>query len=61
MWAMSDRAIPLSFRTMEGFGIHTFQLVNADGKSTFVKFHPDYALPSVTKHLIADRKFCVVS
>jgi catalase len=39
MWAMSDRAIPRSFRTMEGFGIHTFQLVNADGKSTFVKFH----------------------
>jgi catalase len=39
MWAMSDRAIPRSFRTMEGFGIHTFQLVNAEGKSTFVKFH----------------------
>jgi catalase len=39
MWAMSDRAIPRSFRTMEGFGIHTFRLVNADGKSTFVKFH----------------------
>jgi catalase len=39
MWAMSDRAIPRSFRTMEGFGIHTFQLVNADGESTFVKFH----------------------
>jgi catalase len=39
MWAMSDRAIPRSFRTMEGFGIHTFRLVNAEGKSTFVKFH----------------------
>ena len=39
MWAMSDRAIPRSFRTMEGFGIHTFQLVNAEGKATFVKFH----------------------
>ena len=39
MWAMSDRAIPRSFRTMEGFGIHTFQLINAGGKSTFVKFH----------------------
>ena len=39
MWAMSDRAIPRSFRTMEGFGIHTFRLVNAKGKSTFVKFH----------------------
>ncbi len=39
MWAMSDRAIPRSLRMMEGFGIHTFQLVNAKGKSTFVKFH----------------------
>jgi catalase len=39
MWAMSDRAIPRSFRMMEGFGIHTFRLVNEEGKSTFVKFH----------------------
>jgi catalase len=39
LWAMSDRAIPRSFRMMEGFGIHTFRLVNARGKSTFVKFH----------------------
>lgn len=39
MWAMSDRTIPRSFRTMEGFGVHTFILVNAKGKSTFVKFH----------------------
>src|SRR6187549_2667524 len=39
MWAMSDRTIPRSLRTMEGFGIHTFRLVNAKGKSTFVKFH----------------------
>jgi len=39
MWAMSDRAIPRSLRMMEGFGIHTFRLVNAKGKSTFVKFH----------------------
>src|SRR6202000_2439319 len=39
MWAMSDRTLPRSLRTMEGFGIHTFQLVNEDGKSTFVKFH----------------------
>ena len=39
MWAMSDRAIPRSFRMMEGFGIHTFRLVNGEGKSTFVKFH----------------------
>lgn len=39
MWVMSDRAIPRSFRFMEGFGVHTFRLVNAEGKSTFVKFH----------------------
>jgi catalase len=39
MWIMSDRAIPRSFRMMEGFGVHTFRLVNAQGKSTFVKFH----------------------
>ncbi len=39
MWAMSDRAIPRSLRMIEGFGIHTFRLVNAEGKSTFVKFH----------------------
>ena len=39
MWAMSDRTIPRSLRTMEGFGVHTFRLINAKGKSTFVKFH----------------------
>ncbi|MGN6508260.1 MAG: catalase [Chitinophaga sp.] len=39
MWLMSDRAIPRSFRMMEGFGVHTFRLVNAKGVSTFVKFH----------------------
>ena len=39
MWIMSDRTIPRSFRFMEGFGVHTFRLVNAKGKSTFVKFH----------------------
>ena len=39
LWIMSDRTIPRSLRMMEGFGIHTFRLVNADGKSTFVKFH----------------------
>lgn len=39
MWAMSDRAIPRSLRMMEGFGVHTFRLVNAEGKSSFVKFH----------------------
>jgi len=39
LWAMSDRAIPRSLRMMEGFGVHTFKLVNKDGKGTFVKFH----------------------
>ncbi|WP_312184359.1 catalase HPII [Pantoea sp. CTOTU46764] len=39
IWAMSDRGIPRSYRTMEGFGIHTFRLINAEGKSTFVRFH----------------------
>jgi len=39
MWLMSDRALPLSYRTMQGFGVHTFRFVNADGKGTFVKFH----------------------
>jgi catalase len=39
MWIMSDRAIPRSFRTMEGFGVHTFRLVNSRGKTTLVKFH----------------------
>ena len=39
MWAMSDRAIPRSLRMMEGFGIHTFRLLDANGNSTFVKFH----------------------
>jgi len=39
MWAMSDRTLPRTLRNMEGFGIHTFRLVNAEGKSTFVKFH----------------------
>ncbi len=39
MWAMSDRTLPRSFRMMEGFGVHTFRLVNAEGKSTMVKFH----------------------
>ena len=39
MWVMSDRAIPRSYRMMEGFGVHTFRFVNAQGKATFVKFH----------------------
>ena len=49
LWTMSDRAIPRSFRFMEGFGVHTFRLVNAEGKSHFVKFHwkPKQGLQSV--------------
>ncbi|WP_172373576.1 catalase [Sporosarcina jiandibaonis] len=39
MWHMSDRAIPRSYRMMEGFGVHTFRLVNEEGKAHFVKFH----------------------
>jgi catalase len=39
LWLMSDRAIPRSFRMMEGFGVHTFRLVNEQGKASFVKFH----------------------
>ena len=50
MWIMSDRAIPRSFRFMEGFGVHTYRLVNAAGRSTYVKFHwkPARGLQSVT-------------
>lgn len=49
MWAMSDRAIPRSFTTMEGFGVHTFRFVTEQGLSTFVKFHwkPRMGLQSV--------------
>ncbi|MFT4092714.1 MAG: catalase [Niabella sp.] len=39
MWAMSDRAIPRSLRMMEGFGVHTFRLINENGQAHFVKFH----------------------
>ncbi|WP_426499154.1 catalase [Streptomyces sp. D54] len=39
LWNMSDRGIPRSYRTMEGFGVHTFRLVNAEGSTTLVKFH----------------------
>jgi catalase len=39
MWAMSDRTLPRSYRMMQGFGVHTFRLLNEQGKSTFVKFH----------------------
>ncbi|UVK46701.1 catalase [Mesorhizobium sp. AR07] len=49
MWVMSDRAIPRSFRFMEGFGVHTFRMVNAKDESTFVKFHwkPKLGMQSV--------------
>lgn len=49
MWVMSDRAIPRSFRFMEGFGVHTFRLINAKNESTFVKFHwkPKLGMQSV--------------
>jgi catalase len=49
MWIMSDRAIPRSFRFMEGFGVHTFRFVNDRDESTFVKFHwkPKFGLQSV--------------
>ncbi|MER7081272.1 catalase [Saccharopolyspora kobensis] len=39
MWLMSDRALPRSYRMMQGFGVHTFRLVNANGEGIFVKFH----------------------
>ncbi|MFS3137063.1 catalase [Gluconacetobacter sacchari] len=49
MWVMSDRAIPRSFRFMEGFGVHTFRFLDARNRSTFVKFHwkPKMRLQSV--------------
>jgi catalase len=39
MWHISDRAIPRSFRMMEGFGVHTFRFINEQGKARFIKFH----------------------
>ena len=39
MWVLSPRGIPPNFRQVEGFGIHTFRLVTAEGKAVFVKFH----------------------
>ena len=50
MWVMSDRAIPRSFRMMEGFGVNTFRMVNARGVSHFVKFHWK---PKLGKHGLA--------
>jgi len=50
MWAMSDRAIPRSYATMQGFGVHSYRLVNAEGESVFVKFHwnPKFGTHSLT-------------
>ncbi|MET3961559.1 catalase [Marmoricola sp. OAE513] len=50
LWNMSDRGIPRSYRTMEGFGVHTFRLVNAEGATSLVKFHwkPVLGVHSVT-------------
>jgi catalase len=50
MWVMSDRAIPRSYRMMEGFGVHSFRLINSKNESCFVKFHwkPMLGLHSVT-------------
>ena len=49
MWIMSDRTIPRSFRMIEGFGVHTFRLINEESKSTYVKFHwrPTLGMASV--------------
>ncbi len=49
MWIMSDRAIPRSFRMMEGFGVHTYRFLNEAGESTYVKFHwrPKLGMQSV--------------
>jgi catalase len=50
IWNMSDRGIPRSYRTMEGFGVHTFRLVNAAGETSLVKFHwkPKLGVHSLT-------------
>lgn len=50
MWTMSDRAIPRSYRMMEGFGVHTFRLINEANESTFVKFH---FKPKLGTHAVA--------
>ncbi len=49
MWIMSDRAIPRSFRMIEGFGVHSYRFINEEGKATFVKFHwrPKLGMQSV--------------
>ncbi len=50
MWNMSDRGIPRSYRMMEGFGVHTFRLINAEGGTSLVKFHwkPKLGVHSLT-------------
>ena len=50
MWVMSDRGIPRSLRMMQGFGVHTFRLVNSEGESVFCKFHwkPKFGTHSLT-------------
>ena len=50
MWNMSDRGLPRSFRTMEGFGVHTFRMIDDDGQTCLVKFHwkPKQGVHSVT-------------
>lgn len=50
LWNMSDRGIPRSYRTMEGFGVHTFRLTNAEGETSLVKFHwkPKLGVHSLT-------------
>jgi catalase len=50
MWLMSDRALPRSYRMMEGFGVHTFRFINARGTPHFVKFH---WRPKLGKHALA--------
>ena len=50
LWNMSDRGLPRSYRTMEGFGVHTWRMMNADGQTSLVKFHwkPRQGVHSVT-------------
>ncbi|WP_256078375.1 catalase [Massilia sp. YIM B04103] len=57
MWAMSDRAIPRSYRMMQGFGVHTFRLVNEAGASVFVKFH--WSPLAGTHSLVWDEAVCI--
>jgi catalase len=52
MWIMSDRALPRSYSMMEGFGVHSYRLINGEGNSHFVKFHwkPILGVHSLVKH-----------